>query len=156
MSPTMSGNNGGITVLSSPSIPSSTEIENDAVVDPIMSTTSPGGDLNLHHPATIPPPITTTDVPFYRSLYDEVWKSSSMLSQTKVSWLLVAGPLALFGDATGIFGEALCFSLSGIALIPCAERLSYVTEQVAEHTNGTIGALLNATFGNGKLLHTST
>ena len=27
-------------------------------------------------------------------------------------------------------------------------RLSFVTEQVAEHTNGTIGALLNATFGN--------
>jgi Ca2+/Na+ antiporter len=26
--------------------------------------------------------------------------------------------------------------------------LSFVTEQVAEHTNGTIGALLNATFGN--------
>jgi Ca2+/H+ antiporter len=26
--------------------------------------------------------------------------------------------------------------------------LSYLTEQVAEHTNGTIGALLNATFGN--------
>lgn len=27
-------------------------------------------------------------------------------------------------------------------------RLSFVTEQVAEHTNGSIGALLNATFGN--------
>jgi Ca2+/H+ antiporter len=27
-------------------------------------------------------------------------------------------------------------------------RLSFVTEQVALHTNGTIGALLNATFGN--------
>jgi Ca2+/H+ antiporter len=27
-------------------------------------------------------------------------------------------------------------------------RLSFITEQVAEHTNGTIGALLNATFGN--------
>ncbi|EEC48326.1 predicted protein, partial [Phaeodactylum tricornutum CCAP 1055/1] len=26
--------------------------------------------------------------------------------------------------------------------------LSFITEQVAEHTNGTIGALLNATFGN--------
>jgi Ca2+:H+ antiporter len=26
--------------------------------------------------------------------------------------------------------------------------LSFVTEQVAEHTNATIGALLNATFGN--------
>jgi Ca2+/H+ antiporter len=28
------------------------------------------------------------------------------------------------------------------------DRLSFITEQVAEHTNGTIGALLNATFGN--------
>jgi hypothetical protein len=28
-----------------------------------------------------------------------------------------------------------------IALIPCAERLSFVTEQVALHTNGTIGVL---------------
>lgn len=27
-------------------------------------------------------------------------------------------------------------------------RLSFITEQVAAHTNGTIGALLNATFGN--------
>jgi Ca2+:H+ antiporter len=29
-----------------------------------------------------------------------------------------------------------------------AERLSFVTEEVASHTNQTIGALLNATFGN--------
>ncbi len=26
--------------------------------------------------------------------------------------------------------------------------VAFVTEQVAEHTNGTFGALLNATFGN--------
>jgi hypothetical protein len=32
------------------------------------------------------------------------------------------GPLALLGDQTGILGEAPCFALSGIALIPCAER----------------------------------
>lgn len=35
-----------------------------------------------------------------------------------------------------------------MALIPLAERLSFVTEEVACHTNQTIGALLNATFGN--------
>ena len=35
-------------------------------------------------------------------------------------------------------------------------RLSYVTEQVAAHTNGTIGALLNATFGNAPELLIST
>jgi Ca2+/Na+ antiporter len=34
--------------------------------------------------------------------------------------------------------------------------LSYVTEQVAEHTNGTIGALLNATFGNAPELLIAT
>ncbi|CAJ1946822.1 unnamed protein product [Cylindrotheca closterium] len=65
-----------------------------------------------------------------------------------MSWLLLLGPIVLICDSTELFGEAFCFALSGIALIPCAERLSYVTEQVAEHTNGTIGALLNATFGN--------
>jgi len=35
-------------------------------------------------------------------------------------------------------------------------RLSFVTEQVAEHTNGTIGALLNATFGNAPELLIAT
>ena len=44
---------------------------------------------------------------------------------------------------------------------PCHEqqfsiRLSFVTEQVAEHTNGTIGALLNATFGNAPELLIAT
>lgn len=35
-------------------------------------------------------------------------------------------------------------------------RLSFVTEQVAAHTNGTIGALLNATFGNAPELLIAT
>jgi Ca2+/H+ antiporter len=36
----------------------------------------------------------------------------------------------------------------GMSLYCNTRRLSFITEQVAEHTNGTIGALLNATFGN--------
>jgi Ca2+/H+ antiporter len=39
-------------------------------------------------------------------------------------------------------------TLISLALLVADNRLSFVTEQVAEHTNGTIGALLNATFGN--------
>ena len=31
---------------------------------------------------------------------------------------------------------------------PFAERLSFVTEQLALHTSSTLGGLLNATFGN--------
>lgn len=55
-------------------------------------------------------------------LVREVWSSSALLFKSKLSWLLVLGPIALMGDATGILGEATCFAFSGIALIPCAER----------------------------------
>eukprot|EP00545_Synedropsis_sp_CCMP1620_P013586 CAMPEP_0119010040 /NCGR_PEP_ID=MMETSP1176-20130426/4752_1 /TAXON_ID=265551 /ORGANISM="Synedropsis recta cf, Strain CCMP1620" /LENGTH=607 /DNA_ID=CAMNT_0006962635 /DNA_START=300 /DNA_END=2123 /DNA_ORIENTATION=- len=89
-------------------------------------------------------------------LLREVWTSTDLLFQTKLNWLLVLGPVALIGDATGLLGEPICFICSGLALIPCAERLSFVTEQVAAHTNGTIGALLNATFGNAPELLIST
>jgi Ca2+/Na+ antiporter len=37
-----------------------------------------------------------------------------------------------------------------------SHRLSFITEQVALHTNGTIGALLNATFGNAPELLIAT
>jgi Ca2+:H+ antiporter len=33
-------------------------------------------------------------------------------------------------------------------MCPLAERLGYVTEEMAKHTNATVGGLLNATFGN--------
>jgi len=85
---------------------------------------------------------------YVMDLVKDLWLSSGIVADNKLNWLLVMGPIALLGDATGLLGETACFALSGLALIPCAERLSFVTEQVAEHTNGTIGALLNATFGN--------
>ena len=56
------------------------------------------------------------------NLANEVWLSSELLLSNKLSWLLILGPIALVGDYTGFLGEAMCFALSGIALIPCAER----------------------------------
>lgn len=79
---------------------------------------------------------------------NEVLSSFRLISNSKLNALLVCGPLVMIGSTFKFFGEALCFCLAGLALVPCAERLSFVTEQVAEHTNETIGALLNATFGN--------
>jgi len=93
---------------------------------------------------------------FCYELRNEVWISTEIIFLSKLNWLLLLGPVALVGDATGLLGEAGCFACSGLALIPCAERLSFVTEQVAAHTNGTIGALLNATFGNAPELLIST
>lgn len=51
-----------------------------------------------------------------------MWTSTDLLFQTKLTWLLILGPVALIGDATGALGEAICFICSGLALIPCAER----------------------------------
>mmetsp|Transcript_6992 Transcript_6992/g.10536 ORF Transcript_6992/g.10536 Transcript_6992/m.10536 type:complete len:594 (-) Transcript_6992:813-2594(-) len=84
----------------------------------------------------------------YFSLHDEFMASLRLMADARLNILFICGPFAFVGGAMGLFGEALCFCLAGLALIPCAERLSFVTEQVAEHTNETIGALLNATFGN--------
>ena len=59
---------------------------------------------------------------FCSTLLREVYVSTDLLFQTKITWLLILGPVALVGDATGLLGEALCFTCSGLALIPCAER----------------------------------
>ena len=45
-------------------------------------------------------------------------------------------------------GDGWTFTFSLLAIAPLAERLGFVTEQLALHTNETIGGLLNATFGN--------
>lgn len=79
---------------------------------------------------------------------NEILTSLRLILNSKLNVLLVCGPLVVMGSTFKIFGEALCFCLAGLALVPLAERLSFITEQVAEHTNETIGALLNATFGN--------
>ena len=99
------------------------------------------------HPSTsLHQPIPNVTYPM--SISEEFLKSLRLMMDAKLNILLICGPLAFIGSFFGIFGEALCFCLAGLALIPMAERLSFVTEQVAEHTNETIGALLNATFGN--------
>jgi hypothetical protein len=59
---------------------------------------------------------------FFSNLSRELMNSSELLFNNKLNWLLLLGPVALVGDATGFLGEAACFAFSGIALIPCAER----------------------------------
>lgn len=84
-------------------------------------------------------------------LRHEILISTELIFRSRLTWLLLFGPIALIGKTTPgilIFGESGCFILAGLTLIPLAERLSFVTEEVAKHTSQTIGALLNATFGN--------
>ena len=61
--------------------------------------------------------------------------------------MLFCIPFALMSEYLD-WGDGPTFVLSLLALAPLAERLGFVTEQLALHTNETIGGLLNATFGN--------
>jgi len=71
------------------------------------------------------------------------------LFSTKICILLLFVPIALaLGHAGGNISPGPIFFFSVLAIVPLAERLGFVTEEVAAHTNETLGGLLNATFGN--------
>jgi Ca2+:H+ antiporter len=59
----------------------------------------------------------------------------------------VCGPLAFVSESQH-WGEGPTLTLAMVAIMPLAERLGYLTEQMAMHTNDTLGGLLNATLGN--------
>ncbi|KAF4358761.1 hypothetical protein F8388_022528 [Cannabis sativa] len=66
---------------------------------------------------------------------------------TKLSILFPAIPLAIAAHSFG-FGRPWVFALSLLGLTPLAERVSFLTEQIAYYTGPTVGGLLNATCGN--------
>ncbi|KAK8547580.1 hypothetical protein V6N13_024658 [Hibiscus sabdariffa] len=66
---------------------------------------------------------------------------------TKLSVLFPAIPLAIVAHTYG-FARPWVFALSLVGLTPLAERVSFLTEQIAYYTGPTVGGLLNATCGN--------
>lgn len=66
---------------------------------------------------------------------------------TKLAVLFPAIPLAIAANFYG-FGRPWVFGLSLLGLTPLAERVSFLTEQIAYYTGPTVGGLLNATCGN--------
>ncbi|KAG7949472.1 hypothetical protein I3843_13G064500 [Carya illinoinensis] len=66
---------------------------------------------------------------------------------TKLAVLFPAIPLAVVADFYN-FGRPWIFALSLLGLAPLAERVSFLTEQIAYFTGPTVGGLLNATCGN--------
>ncbi|KAK8582262.1 hypothetical protein V6N13_145243 [Hibiscus sabdariffa] len=66
---------------------------------------------------------------------------------TKLALLFPAIPLAIAADFYK-FGRHWIFALSLLGLTPLAERVSFLTEQIAYYTGPTVGGLLNATCGN--------
>jgi Ca2+:H+ antiporter len=61
--------------------------------------------------------------------------------------LLIFIPFGIVSGAIGI-NPTVVFILNMLAIIPLAMLLSFATEELSENAGQTIGALLNATFGN--------
>ena len=73
--------------------------------------------------------------------------SKRMFLGNKLYTLLVFVPLAFLAEHLE-FSDATIFGMACLAILPLAGLLGEATEQVALHTNETVGGLLNATFGN--------
>ncbi|KAG8374410.1 hypothetical protein BUALT_Bualt11G0128900 [Buddleja alternifolia] len=70
-----------------------------------------------------------------------------VLLGTKLAVLFLAIPFAIVAKYRN-FGSPWVFGLSLLGLTPLAERVSFLTEQIAFFTGPTVGGLLNATCGN--------
>ncbi len=69
------------------------------------------------------------------------------IAQNPLTLMLVALPLTLAGDLLG-WSAVLIFILSALGIVPLASFIGSATEDLANHTNPRLGALLNATLGN--------
>jgi len=70
-----------------------------------------------------------------------------LITGSYLNVLLLAVPVA-FAAESFKWGENVIFLSALLGLVPCAERISFVTEDLAKYTNETVGGLLSATFGN--------
>ena len=77
------------------------------------------------------------------------WKhaAKTLLFGSKLNVLLICIPVALICAASDA-GNGVIFFFALASICPLAERLGFITEQLAMYTNPTVGGLLNASFGN--------
>ncbi|XP_071699474.1 vacuolar cation/proton exchanger 1-like [Rutidosis leptorrhynchoides] len=83
----------------------------------------------------------------FRRLRMFITNVRKVIFETKLFVLFPAIPLAFVAHWYN-FGRPWIFALSLLGLTPLAERLSFLTEQIAFYTGPTVGGLVNATCGN--------
>ncbi|XP_010505433.1 PREDICTED: vacuolar cation/proton exchanger 1 [Camelina sativa] len=83
----------------------------------------------------------------YKGLKDFLTNLQEVILGTKLAILFPAIPAAIICTYCGV-SQPWIFGLSMLGLTPLAERVSFLTEQLAFYTGPTLGGLLNATCGN--------
>lgn len=96
------------------------------------------GDPTSKH---VQDPFQLTSPAYWAKAIDALFFHNSL------NLLMLCFPVALYTQQNG-YSEGIVFFASLFAIAPFAERLSFVTEQLALHTSEALGGLLNATFGN--------
>ncbi|KAK7275992.1 hypothetical protein RIF29_17121 [Crotalaria pallida] len=85
--------------------------------------------------------------PRFQMLRSFIANLQEIIFGTKLALLFPAIPLAVIANSLG-FARPWIFASSLLGLAPLAERVSFLTEQIAYYTGPTVGGLLNATCGN--------
>ena len=67
-----------------------------------------------------------------QTLRHEVLISVDLILRKRLNWLLIFAPVAMMGKG-GLLGEASCFVLAGLALIPLAEVSLFIEFANALH-----------------------
>ncbi|XP_021969447.1 vacuolar cation/proton exchanger 3 isoform X1 [Helianthus annuus] len=93
-----------------------------------------------------------SDMPIISKLHSSILRvllSSihEVIFGTTLSLLLLAVPAAVAAHYFRL-PQPWVFAMSLVGLIPLAERVSFLTEQISFYTGATVGGLLNATCGN--------
>ena len=113
------------------------------VLLPVRSPKSAATPTRSLPPAT-PPTATKPETSLASDLHT-FW--TQLLSAPYLSALLLCIPPALLSSLLS-FSSSVTFILTFLSIIPLAWLLGMVTEELALRTSQTVGALLNATFGN--------
>jgi len=99
------------------------------------------GDDHHEHIRNTPPVLRDGWKAYLKRSMGEVFLTSWM------NILLIFVPFSLISQYAG-WGDGVTFVFTLLALCPLAERISFVTEDLAKYTNDTLGGLLNASMGN--------
>lgn len=97
--------------------------------------------------AAAPPPLSPSERSLASTTSTTQYLIQIICGKGVVSACLLAGPLALAANYFD-WSDTAKFWLNFVTMIPLASILGDFTEEVALHTNETIGGLINATFGN--------
>eukprot|EP01018_Ginkgo_biloba_P026900 Gb_15088 [translate_table: standard] len=127
------------------------EINHECEDESLINPTNAASKAHAFKPAVNGPLVDVLQAWTLRGLKSRIWRSIYIvILQNKINLLLPFGPAAAIlphlWKGKHVMGWVFFFSLLGIT--PLAERLGFVTEQLAFFTGPTVGGLLNATFGN--------